>query len=199
MQTEAGAPLSPAPGQDPDQAETSTTGTGRGRRALVVTLAVVAAVVYALDRLTKLWAVDTLTPGQPRDLVGSVLRLNLINNPGAAFSLATSATWVLTLIAVGVVAAIIYTARRLRSRGWAWALGLLLGGAAGNLTDRLVRPPGFGRGHVVDFLQLPHWPIFNIADSAIVSAAVLIVLLALRGIGVDGRSDTGGKHEASDG
>ncbi|HET7303152.1 MAG TPA: signal peptidase II [Segeticoccus sp.] len=164
-----------------------------------MTLVVVAGVVYVLDRLTKLWAVDSLTPGQPRDLVGSVLRLNLINNPGAAFSLATSATWVLTLIAVGVVAAIIYTARRLRSRGWAWALGLLLGGASGNLTDRLVRPPGFGRGHVVDFLQLPHWPIFNIADSAIVSAAVLIVLLALLGIGVDGRSDAGGKHEASDG
>ncbi|HET8601871.1 MAG TPA: signal peptidase II [Segeticoccus sp.] len=158
-----------------------------------------AVVVYALDRATKAWAVGHLTPGQPQDLVGSVLRLNLINNPGAAFSMATSATWLLTLIAVGVVVAILYTVRRLHSWGWAWALGLLLGGACGNLTDRMIRPPGPGRGHVVDFLQLPHWPIFNVADSSIVCAAVLIVLLALRGIGVDGRRSADGKHEASDG
>ena len=145
-----------------------------------------AVAVYVADQLAKAWAVASLLPEQPRHLIGSVLQLNLIRNPGAAFSIGTGYTWILTLVACSVVAVILATSRRLGSLGWAWALGLLLGGSLGNLTDRMVRPPGPGRGHVVDFLQLPHWPIFNIADSAVVSAAVLIALLALRGIGVDG-------------
>jgi signal peptidase II len=145
-----------------------------------------AAPVYAADQLTKAWAVAALPPEQPRHLIGAALQLNLIRNPGAAFSIGTGYTWVLTLVACSVVAVIVATSRRLGSLGWAWALGLLLGGSVGNLTDRMVRPPGPGRGHVVDFLQLPHWPIFNLADSAVVSAAVLIGFLALRGIGVDG-------------
>lgn len=196
MQTEAGAPLSSTPTSDAAAERRPAS-----RRALLLTLAAAAVVIYALDQLTKAWAVTSLTPGEPRNLLGSLLRLNLIENPGAAFSIATGATWVLTIIAVGVVAVIVYSIRRLGSRGWAWALGLLLGGALGNLTDRLVRAPGPGRGHVVDFLELPHWPIFNVADSAIVSAAVLIVLLALRGTGLDGRRATraGGRHEADGG
>ena len=181
MQAEAGAPLiSPSsPTQEPP-------GRSWRRPRLFAVLIGAAVVVYVADQLAKAWALAHLQPDVPQDVIGSVLRLDLTRNPGAAFSIATSATWVLTLIAAAVVGVIIFTSRKLGSRGWAWALGLLLGGSLGNLTDRLIRPPGVGRGHVVDFLMLPHWPIFNVADSAIVSAAVLIGLLALRGISIDG-------------
>jgi len=156
--------------------------------------------VYSADQLTKAWASANLESGQPRQLVGSLLQLNLTHNSGAAFSIATGATWVLTLIASSVVVFILFTARRLGSRGWAMALGLLLGGSLGNLTDRMLRYPGPGRGHVVDFLQLPNFPIFNIGDSAIVSAAILIALLAVRGINVDGTraADHTPKHGPSE-
>jgi signal peptidase II len=159
---------------------------------------VAAAIVLTLDQVSKSWVVANLDPTQPRDLVGSVLRLHLTFNPGAAFNLATGATWVLTLLAAGVVVVTIVTARRLGSRVWALALGLLLGGALGNLSDRIFRYPGGGRGHVVDFLELPRWPIFNVADMAVVSAAVLIALLAFSGIGIDGKraSSGAGRHEA---
>ena len=100
-----------------------------------------------------------------------------------------------TVIACSVVVFVIFTARRLNSRGWAVALGLLLAGSLGNLTDRMFRAPGPGRGHVVDFVQLPHFAIFNVADSAIVTAAGLIALLAFRGVGIDGVRVSGGKHE----
>ena len=148
--------------------------------------AVVAAVAYALDQVTKALAVALLAPGEVVPLVGDLLGLRLVRNPGAAFSFASGATWVFTLIAAVVVVAVLRTARRLGSRAWALALGLLLAGAAGNLTDRLLRAPGVARGHVVDFLELPNWPIFNIADTAICTAAALVVLLAVRGVDVDG-------------
>lgn len=148
--------------------------------------AVVAAVAYALDQVTKALAVALLAPGEVVPLVGDLLGLRLVRNPGAAFSFASGATWVFTLIAAVVVVAVLRTARRLGSRTWALALGLLLAGAAGNLTDRLLRAPGVARGHVVDFLELPNWPIFNIADTAICTAAALVVLLAVRGVDVDG-------------
>ena len=115
-------------------------------------LVAAAVTVYTADQLTKAWAAATLPPEQPRHLIGSVLQLNLIRNPGAAFSIGTGYTWILTLVACSVVAVIVATSRRLGSWGWAWALGLLLGGALGNLTDRMVREPGLGRGHVVDFI-----------------------------------------------
>ena len=105
------------------------------------------------------------------------------------FSLGTGSTWLLTVVAVVVLVVIVRFSRRLGSLGWAWAFGLLLGGALGNLTDRLVREPGFGRGHVVDFIDYHDLFIGNVADIAIVAAAVLIALLALRGIGVDGRRE----------
>ena len=181
MQVEAGAPLisSPVP-------SAITTAQPTSRRPLFVALAAVAVPVYAADQLTKAWVSANLEPGQPRDLVGSVLRLNLTHNSGAAFSIATGATWLLTLIASAVVLFILFAARRLGSRGWAVALGLLLGGSLGNLTDRMLRAPGPGRGEVVDFLQLPNFPVFNIGDSAIVTAACLIGLLAFRGTRIDG-------------
>jgi signal peptidase II len=147
---------------------------------------IVAVPVYLADQVTKAWASANLQPDQPRALVGSMLQLNLTRNSGAAFSIGTGATWILTAIACSVVVFVVLTARRLGSRGWALALGLLLGGSLGNLTDRMFRAPGPGRGQVVDFLQLPHYPIFNIADSAIVSAAVLIAVMAFRGVGIDG-------------
>lgn len=142
--------------------------------------------VYVVDQLTKALAVRWLTPAQPVDLVGSVLQLRLIRNPGAAFSLATGMTWVLTVIAVVVVVLVIRSSRHLGHRGWAFALGLLLGGALGNLTDRLVRAPGPGRGHVIDFIDYGGYFVGNTADIAIVGAAILVGLLGARGIGLDG-------------
>src|SRR5450759_1292157 len=181
MQIQAGAPLITSP-----PANEITTAQSTPRRLLYLALVVVAVPVYVADQLTKAWATANLQPDHPRDLIGSVLQLNLIRNSGAAFSIATGATWILTVIAFSVVLFVVFSARRLGSRGWALALGLLLGGSLGNLTDRMFRAPGPGRGHVVDFLQLPHYPIFNIADSAIVSAAVLIALMAFRGVSLDG-------------
>lgn len=153
---------------------------------MLALLGAVALATYGLDLGTKEWALRALRPGEARELIGSVLQLNLTFNPGAAFSLGTNATWVLTAIACIIVVAILVIARRLASLPWAVCLGLLLGGATGNLTDRFFRAPGPGRGHVVDFLQLPNWPIFNVADMAVVGGALLAMLLALRGIGVDG-------------
>jgi len=192
MQIQAGAPLitSPATNVPP-------TGQSTRRRLLYLGVAIVAVPVYVADQLTKAWAAANLQPNQPRELIGSVLQLNLTRNSGAAFSIATGATWILTAIACSVVVFVVITARRLGSRGWALALGLLLAGSLGNLTDRMLRAPGPGRGQVVDFLQLPHYPIFNIADSAIVSAAVLIAVMAFRGVGIDG-TRVAARHHKSD-
>jgi len=166
-------------------------------RRLILVLTVVAVVTYVSDQLTKAWAVAHLIEGRPQQLVGDFLQLQLIRNPGAAFSLGTGSTWVLTLIAIVVLVVIVRVSRRLGNRGWAWAFGLLLGGAVGNLTDRLVREPGVGRGHVVDFIAYSTWFIGNVADIAIVSAACLIALLALRGTGVDGLRDRGAPDDTT--
>lgn len=162
----------------------------------------VAVVTFVADQLSKLWAIRELTGQDPRELIGTLLTLDLVRNPGAAFSLGTGSTWLLTVIAVVVLVVVIRTSRRLGSRGWAWAFGLLLGGALGNLTDRLFREPGFGQGHVVDFIDYNGLFIGNIADIAIVSAAVLIAILAVLGIGVDGtrsgRSGAGAHEETGE-
>ena len=146
----------------------------------------VALTVVAADAVTKFLAVRALSDRSPVELLGGLLTLRLIRNPGAAFGFAQGLTFVFTAVAVAVVVAILRLSRRLRSAPWAVALGLVLGGAVGNLLDRLFRAPGPGRGHVVDFLELPHWPVFNLADSAIVTAAVLMVLLSARGTTYDG-------------
>jgi signal peptidase II len=153
---------------------------GAGNK-LPVTLAVAGAVVI-LDQLTKLWAVQALEGSAPRELVGSLLKLHFVRNPGAAFSLGGNYTLVISAIAVAVAFVIIRTARTLASGWWAVVLGGVLGGALGNLIDRLLRAPGPMRGHVVDFLELPHWPIFNVADMALVGSAILAVVLSLRGV-----------------
>jgi len=157
--------------------------------------AAVAALVWALDGGTKALVVAHIDESHPVRLAGGLLYLVQTRNPGAAFSTGTGYTAILTVIAVAVVVAILHWARRLRSLGWTIALGLILGGALGNLTDRFLRAPGPGRGHVVDWLSLladdGHvWPVFNIADSGVVCGAILAMLLSLRGIEIDGRRST---------
>jgi signal peptidase II len=149
----------------------------------------VAAAVYLADVVSKIIVVATLSPLRPVHVIDGVLTLQLVRNSGAAFSIGTSMTVVFSLIAVGVIVFILRTSRRLRSLPWAITFGLLLGGATGNLTDRLLRSPGVFRGDVVDWIQLPHWPVFNVADSAIVCGGVLAVLLSLLGYRLDGTRD----------
>jgi signal peptidase II len=146
----------------------------------------VAAFVLAADVISKSIVVARMADHQPIRLLGGLLTITLTRNGGAAFSIGTSMTIVFTAIAVGVIVYILRTARNLRSIGWAITLGLLLGGATGNLLDRIFRAPGLFQGHVVDWIELPHWPVFNLADSSIVCAGVLVVLLALCGIRLDG-------------
>jgi signal peptidase II len=149
-------------------------------------LAAVFAVLYAADQATKWLAVDRLT-GQPdKQLVGDVLVLHLTRNAGAAFSTGTGHTWLFTVLAFAAVLVVLWLSRRVRSVLWAIAFGTLLAGILGNFTDRVFRTPGGLRGHVVDFLMLPHWPIFNIADICINLAAGLILVQAFRGIRLDG-------------
>jgi len=153
-------------------------------------LATVAVVVIAADVLTKVLVVSTLEGQRTIALLGGQLLLRVSRNPGAAFSFAEGATLLFTAVAVAVVVVIVRTARRLRSTAWAVSLGLLLGGATGNLVDRLLRAPGPGRGAVVDFIDFQVWPSFNLADSAIVCGGLLAVLLSSRGIELDGRRRT---------
>jgi signal peptidase II len=164
----------------------------------VVLFGVVAAVVLALDVVSKIVVVAQLPEREHRAvrILGGALYLDQTRNSGAAFSLGTGFTIILTAVAIAVVVFIVRTAGRMRSTGWAVALGLVLGGALGNLTDRLLRAPGVLRGHVVDWISLfgpygDHWPIFNVADSAIVCGAILAAGLAVLGIDIDGRS---GRH-----
>ena len=162
-----------------------------GSRVLVLWTVALAAFVLAADQLTKWWAESTLVANAPTiPLVGDLLGIRLIYNPGAALSIASGMTWLLTIVVTVVVVFIIRAIGRLGSRGWAAALGLLLGGAVGNLVDRLAREPGFARGHVVDFIDYAGFFVGNVADIAVVSAAVLIALLSLRGIGLDGKRHT---------
>jgi signal peptidase II len=160
----------------------------RRRTALLAATAIVA---LLLDVLTKSLAVSSLDAQRPLRLLGGAVYLTLVRNSGAAFSMASGLTWLLTLIALVVVVVIVRLAPRLRSPGWALGLGLVLGGALGNLMDRLLRAPGPLRGHVVDFVSLfapdgQVWPVFNLADSAIVCGGVLLMVLAATGRDYDG-------------
>jgi signal peptidase II len=147
----------------------------------------VAAIVLVADVVSKTLVLEKLPGRPPVQLLGGLITLKLTFNAGAAFGVGPSYTVVIALIAAGVVFFIIRTARRLRSIAWSVALGLLLGGAVGNLSDRLFRAPGLLRGRVVDWINLPHFPwTFNIADASIVCAAALIALLAFTGKHLDG-------------
>jgi signal peptidase II len=165
----------------------------RSRRRHVLLFAVIAAVAYAVDVVTKVVAVDKLTGQPPVEVVGHYLTLSLARNPGAAFSTGTSYTLLLTCVAAAAAITVVWVARRLDSTGWAIGLGFLLAGVLGNLTDRLFREPGFMRGHVVDFFMFPRFPVFNVADVCINIAAAVIIIQALRGIRLDGT-----RHEPSE-
>jgi signal peptidase II len=154
-------------------------------------LSLIAVTLLVADIVTKVVAVAQLEDRAPVELLGGLVYLQLVRNPGAAFSFATGYTWVLTIVACAVVVVIIRVARRLRSTGWAVALGMVLGGALGNLTDRFFRSPGPMRGHVVDIVSVfapdgRAFPVFNLADSSIVCGGALLVLLALLGRELDG-------------
>jgi signal peptidase II len=156
-------------------------------------LAAIAGTVVILDLISKIIVVATLAPNEPVRIFGGLIYFSLIRNSGAAFSMATGYTWLLALVAIGVVIVIIRMAPRLRSTPWAISLGLVLGGAVGNLIDRIFRAPGFLQGHVVDFVSVfgpnaEYFPVFNVADSAITIGGISLVITALLGIDFDGTS-----------
>jgi signal peptidase II len=157
-----------------------------GRTALTVrtwrTLFSVAWTIWVLDLATKIWAVNNLSFKSNIKVIGELFQLTLVRNPGAAFSFATGATVFLSLFSLIVMIAILYYSPKITSRGWAVVLGLVLGGILGNLVDRIFREPGVLRGHVIDWLQIPNFPVFNIADSAIVVAALISMVLTARNI-----------------
>jgi signal peptidase II len=157
------------------------------RRSRLALLAGVGTLTYLADLLTKIAVVAFLDEDEPVAVNGTSVSLRLIRNPGAAFGLGVNVTALFTAITVLVVAAVLTTSRRLGSRQWALTLGLLLGGALGNLTDRVARSPGFLSGHVVDFVEIPGWPIFNVADLSICVAGGMMVALACRNVPLDGR------------
>jgi signal peptidase II len=173
------------PAEGADAPAGADAGAARGPRRIPVLIGF-AALAYVLDVLSKLWVVHSLEGHRPIDVFGHYLRLEATRNPGAAFGMGAGMTIVFTVIAVGVVAVIARLSRRLYSLPWAIALGLLLGGAVGNLTDRVLRSPGDFQGRVVDFVHPEHFAIFNLADSAITCGGVLIVLLSFLGIDPDG-------------
>jgi signal peptidase II len=180
------------PGNAVDEGTTPEPGP-TARRSRLALFAAVAVAALALDVVSKLLVVSHLPEGHAaKRVLGGAVYLDQARNSGAAFSLGTGFTVVLTVVALAVVVLIARVAKRLRSTGWAIALGLILGGALGNLGDRVFRSPGVLRGRVVDWISLfgpegAHWPIFNLADSAIVCGAVLAALLAVFGVDVDGR------------
>jgi signal peptidase II len=174
------------PGGTEESVSGSSAHPAAGRRRRITVLIGVAAFAYLLDLLSKIWVVTSLENHAPISVLGHYLRFDAIRNAGAAFGLGQGMTIVFTLIAAGVIVVIARLSRRLYSVPWAIALGLLLGGAFGNLTDRVFRAPGGFQGRVVDFIAPAHFAVFNLADSAITCGGVLIVLLSFRGIDPDG-------------
>ena len=145
-------------------------------------LYLIAWAIWLTDLATKSWALANLDSRNPVKIIGSFLQLTLIKNSGAAFSLAEGATVLFSIFACFVVAAIAYFAPKLTSKSWSIVLGLALGGILGNLSDRIFREPGFFTGHVIDWIELPNWPVFNVADSAIVVAAAIAIVLSVKNI-----------------
>ena len=137
--------------------------------------------IWLFDFVTKAWALQSLS-AEPRKVIGSFLQFTLVRNSGAAFSFATGLTILFSFLALSVVIAVVYFAPRITSVGWLYTVGLLLGGVLGNLTDRIFREPAFLSGHVIDWIQIPHWPVFNLADSAICIAAAISFVLTMRNV-----------------
>lgn len=177
-----GEDLPDAPAQEPEPPE----GLSTNKPVLLPRLLAVAAILLTLDVVTKALVVANIEPGRPVHVIGDFVTLVIVRNPGAAFSMATGMTWLLTLVAVVVVIGVVRMGRTLRSPWWALGLGMVLGGALGNLVDRFFRSPGPLQGHVVDFVSVGWWPVFNVADSSIVCGAILLVALTLFGFEPDG-------------
>ncbi|MFF1463679.1 signal peptidase II [Streptomyces sp. NPDC058330] len=179
-----------ADGAEPQQPSEDTgpaDGAVRGRRRKkILVLLCVAVLAYLLDLGSKMLVVAKLEHQEPVELIGDWLKLDVIRNAGAAFSFGEAFTVIFTAIAAVVIIVIVRLARKLYSLPWAIALGLLLGGALGNLTDRVFRAPGVFEGAVVDFISPAHFAVFNLADSAIVCGGFLIVILSFRGLDPDG-------------
>lgn len=181
-------------GRDPEQ------GSGRRGSGLTAPILLVATLVVALDQLTKQLALSTLERGEEtRWFLGELLGWKLVHNPGAALSIGAGFTWILTIIAIAVAAFIIARASRITSKAWGLSLALVLGGALGNLIDRLARQPGFGEGHVVDFINYAGFFVGNVADIAIVVAACVMIVLAFRGIPMGTGDDAATASAGSDG
>jgi signal peptidase II len=159
------------------------------RARLLTVFGLVAATAYVVDVVSKMVAVDRLTGRPDVEIVGDFFVLHLVRNPGAAFSTGTGFTQVFALLATAAVVVILWFVRKVGSAVWAVALGFLLAGVLGNLTDRLLREPGPLRGHVIDFFMLPNWPVFNVADICINIAAGLILVQVFRGVHLDGRRE----------
>jgi len=163
-------------------------------------LASAALIALGIDQFSKFLVVTTMREGEVIPVLGPVLQWNFVRNSGAAFSLASGMTWIFTILAVIVAVVIVWFSRRIHSLSWAILLGLLLGGVLGNLTDRLFREPGFGRGEVVDFISMP-WmlpAIYNMADASIVVSMGLFLLITLRGVRLDGSVEARGATTAPD-
>ena len=177
---------------DPEAGDTPVTesaalpAAGAANRRLVRLTFGIAAFVVVLDQVSKWLAIRHLEGQDPVELLGGLVTLTFLRNPGAAFSIGTGFTFIFTAIAIAVAVVIVRSSRKLGSLGWAIAFGGLLGGALGNLLDRLFREPGFFQGHVVDWITFPNFAVFNLADSAIVCSSILMVLLAVRGVEIDG-------------
>ncbi len=157
--------------------------------------------VLAADQLAKNAAIANLPSERVVPVLGDFLQFYLVRNPGAAFSLGEGVTWVFTIALAVVACVIVYLGvRRVRSRAWAIVLGLLLGGVLGNLTDRLIREPGFPVGHVVDFISTP-WmmpAIYNVADMFIVTMMISVAVLVLVGLKLDGTRETKASRAAAE-
>jgi signal peptidase II len=177
MQAARGASLNPS--------DTGPVSGDSRRRSTWWLFALVGVAAYALDVATKQWALSAL---EDRDIhvVGDLLVLHLTHNAGAAFSTGTEFTVALSCLAIVAVCVVLVLSRRLASPLWSVGLGLLIGGVAGNLTDRFIREPGILRGHVIDWLMLPNWPVFNVADMCIIGAAAIIILQSIRGVTLRG-------------
>ncbi len=142
----------------------------------------IALFILFLDQLSKFLIEDRLTPGESINVIGELLRFTLVYNDSAAFSLGVGATWPLTIVSSIAVLALIWFGPRSKTTIWLIISGFVLGGATGNLVDRLFREPGFANGHVVDFLQIPfNFPIFNLADSFVVVGVSLALIQTFRG------------------
>lgn len=180
---------------DPLSASAGPHGSGARRRlrrgTVLGIIAALAAVLAILDQITKNWALANLQELEPQPFLGEVLQLTLLFNTGAAWGMGSEITPVVTALQIAIVIGVlVFATTTVRSPWYAVALGLVMGGALGNIHDRLLRPPGPFHGAVVDFLELPRWPVFNIADMAVVAGALLIVILGLVGVAADPAAET---------